>query len=174
MATGFRPAFTLTGAPPLVRNCGVVASQEWDVYDCLRWSGDRALQELASAAEDILGAALGNVGNVTTGQSDANELRSYLESLTTGRHEPVAIMCETTVFETDDQNSTGTAAAADVGEIAVLELVSSEWGIDNGTSSAGSTPAFRIIDIVDSRGTYLVIPAPLEASDIFQWFDAAV
>ena len=174
MATGFRPAFTLTGAPPLVRNYGVVASQEWDVYDILRWNGDRDLQELGSAAEDVLGAALGNVGNTTAGQSDADELRSYLQGLTTGKHEPIAIFCETTVFETDDRNSAGTAAAADVGELAVLELVSSEWGINNGTATAGSTPTFRIIDIEETRGTYLVIPAPLEASDIYQWFDASV
>ena len=171
---GFTPRFTLTGAPPLVRNYGIVASQEWDVGDCLRWYGARTLQELASAAEDILGAALGNVGNTTTGKSDADEVRSYLTSVTTGRHEPIAIFCETTVFESDDINSAGTAAAADVGELMVLELVSSEWGLNNGTATASNTPSFRCIDINDALGTYYVIPAPLEAADIWQWYDAAV
>ncbi len=172
--SGFTPRFTLTGAPPLVRAYGIVASQEWDVGDILKWSGARTLQELAAATEDVLGAALGNVGNTTAGQSDANELRSYLTTVTTRRHEPIAIFSETTVFEADDLNSTGTAAAADVGELMVLELVSSEWGLNNGTATAGSTPSFRCIDINEARGTYYVIPAPLEASDIWQWFDAAV
>ncbi len=171
--SGFTPRFTLTGAPPLVRAYGIVASQEWDVGDILKWSGDRTLQELSAANENILGSALGNVGNSTTGQSDANELRSYLTSTTTGRHEPVAIFCETTVFEADDLNNVGGAAYTDVGELMVLELVSSEWGLNNGAATAGSTPSFRCIDINDARGTYYVIPAPLEATDIWQWFDAA-
>ena len=127
-----------------------------------------------SSMSMILKLGVDPVGNTTVGQSDADELRSYLTTVTADRHEPVAIFCETTVFEADDLNSTGTAAAADVGELMVLELVSSEWGLNNGTATASNTPSFRCIDISDARGTYYVIPAPLEAADIFQWFDAAV
>ena len=176
MAFGFHVRWTLTGAPPLVRNYGVAASEDWDEFDVLAWNSNRALLEPTTAAADILGAALGRVGKITAGQSDIDDLRPYISPLLTGRHEPCAIFCQTTVFETDDINSLGTAAAADVGEIAVIELSASggNWGINNGTTSAGSTAVFRIIDIEDTRGTYFVIPAPLETSDIFQWFDAAV
>lgn len=176
MAFGFHVRFTLTGAPPLVRNYGIAASEDWDEFDVLAWNSARALLEPTSAASDVLGAALGRVGKSTAGQSDADELRPYNVALLAGRHEPVAIFCGTTVFETDDINSLGTAAGADVGEIADLELSGSggNWGINNGTSATGSTPNFRIIDIEDTRGTYLVIPAPLELSDVYQFFDAAV
>ncbi len=176
MAYGFHVRFTLTGAPPLTRNYGIAASEDWDEFDVLALNSARALLEPTTAAADIFGVALGRVGKLTAGQSDADELRSYLASLTAGRHEPCAIFCQTTVFETDDINSLGTAAASDVGELAALELSGSggNWGINNGTSGAGSTADFRIIDIEDTRGTYFVIPAPLETSDIFQWFDAAV
>jgi len=169
----FVPRFTLTGAPPFVRAYAITASAEWDVYDILTLDGARGLDEAGDSTTDIIGAALGNVGNTTTGQSDADELRSYLAALTTGKHEPVAVMTYTTVFETDDGNSTGTAAAADVGEIADLELVSGAWGINNGTSATADTPNFRVIDIEETRGTYLVVPAPLELANVFQFFDAA-
>ncbi len=176
MALGFHVRFTLTGAPALVRNYGIAASEDWDEFDVLALNSDRALLEPTSAASDVYGVALGRVGKITAAQSDADEVRSYLAPLLTGRHEPVAIFCPTTVFETDDINSLGTAAAADVGEIADLELSASggNWGINNGTSATGSTPNFRIIDIEDTRGTYFVIPAPLELIDVFQWYDAAV
>lgn len=168
----FVPAFTLTGAPPFVRAFAIAASEEWDVYDVLALNGDRALLEAAAANADVLGAALGNVGNTTTGQSDADELRSYLASLTTGKHEPVAIFTKTTVFETDDGNLVGTAAAADVLTVNDLELVSGAWGINTGTSDTAATPQFRVVDIEETRGTYLVSPDSIQIADVFQWFDA--
>ena len=169
----FVPAFTLTGAPPFVRNYAIAASEEWDVYDVVALNAARALIEPTAANKTVLGAGLGNVGNTTTGQSDADDLRSYLAALTTGKHEPCAVFTYTTVFETDDGNSVGTAAAADVGEIADLELVSGAWGINNGTSATAATPNFRIIDIEDARGTYFVVASPLELVNVFQFFDIA-
>jgi hypothetical protein len=171
----FIPRFTLTGAPPLVRAYAIVAAQEWDVYDLVKLDAAGALQELGASNEDVLGAGLGNVGNSTTGQSDADELRSYLAALTTGKHEPVAIFTRTTVFETDDYGSVGTAAVADIGEVTDLELVSSvDWGINNGTSGTGTTPQFRTLDIERTRGTYLVVPDPIKVSGVFQFFDASI
>lgn len=169
----FIPRFTMTGGPPMVRNYAIAASEEWDVGDVVALNGDRALLELGSAAADALGAALGAVGNTTTGQSDSDELRSYLAALLTGKHEPVAIFTLQTVFETDDENLAGTAAAADVMTVNDLELVSSEWGINTGTSSTGSTPNFKVIDIEETRGTYLVIPEPVNEVVVFQFFDAS-
>jgi hypothetical protein len=170
----FIPRFTLTGAPPLVRNYAITASQEWDVYDLVGLGAAAALIELTAANTDVLGSALGGVGNTTTGQSDADELRPYLSPLTTGKHEPVAIFIETTVFETDDYNNTGAAAVGDVGENVDLEVVGGNWGINNGTSATASTPNFRIVDIERTRGTYLVRPNPIVVAGVFQWYDAAV
>lgn len=171
----FIPRFTLTGAPPLVRAYAIAASEDWDAYDVLALNGARALLENTAATNDCIGAALGSVGQVTAGQSDINELRSYLTTVTTGRHEPVAIFCPTTVFETDDYNSVGTAAGADVMERADMELVGGDdgnWGINNGTNATGSTPQLAIVDIEDTRGTYFVVPDIILISGVYQWYDA--
>lgn len=170
----FTPRMTISGGRFLVRNYAIAASEEWDVGDVIVLNGDGALAEATAAANDVLGAAITATGNTTAGQSDADELRPYLSALLTGKHEPVAIFDANTIFETDDYNSTGTAAYGDIGEIADLELVTADWGINNGTSATSSTPQFRVLDIERTRGTYLVIAAPLELSDVFQFFDAAV
>ena len=173
MPGGFHPVFTLTGAPPLVRAYAIVAAEAWNLGDCLSFDGAGALQELSAANQDVLGAALGEVGNTTTGQSDADEVRSYLAPLTTGKHEPLAIFTRTTVFETDDQNSTGTAAVGDIGEVSDLEVTSNVWGINNGLSGTSSTPQFRTLDIERTRLTYLVVPDPIKIAVVFQFFDAS-
>ena len=170
----FVPRFTLTGAPPLVRAYAIAAAEEWDVYDLVALDAAGALLEQTAANKDQLGAALGNVGNTTTGQSDADELRSYLAPLTTGKHEPVAIFTRTTVFETDDGNSVGTGAVGDIGEVTDVELVSGAWGINNGTSGTSATPQFRTLDIERTRLTYLVVPDPIKIAAQFQFFDASV
>ena len=170
----FIPRFTLTGAPPLVRTYAIAASEEWDVYDVLNLNAARALVEPSAATNDVMGAALGNVGNTTAGQSDADDLRSYVEALTTGSHEPVSPFCPVNVHETDDFNAAGTAAAADVGERANLELVSGNWGINNGVTSGATTPKFAIIDINDTRSTYYVVPDIILQAGVFQWYDASV
>ncbi len=170
----FTPRFTLTGGPFPVRAYGIAASEEWDVGDVLALNGARALAEAADATSDVIGAALTGVGNTTAGQSDADELRSYLEALTTGKHEPVALFAQFVVFETDDYNNTGAAAVADVGERADLEVVSGDWGINNGTSATANTPNFAIIDIEPVRGTYLVVPDIIAVAAVFQLYDAAV
>lgn len=172
--TGFQPQFNLSGGQVLVRHYGITAAQEWDVYDALNQDGGGSLIELASAAADLLGFALEGVGNVTTGQSDAAELESYLEVRTTGKISPVAIAHKGAVFLTDDQNSAGTAAVTDIGEGAVLELTASEWGIDNGTATAGSTPSFIIVDIERDLGQYFVLPDDTAAANIFSFIDALV
>lgn len=170
----FIPRMTLHGGPYLVRNYGIAASEEWDVYDVLALNGDGALLEPTAADKDVVGAAITGAGNVTGGYSDADALRPYLSAVTTGKHEPVAIFNRWTLFETDDYNSTGAATYADIGERADLELVTAAWGINNGTSGTASTPNFAIIDIRRVTGTYLVLPDPILVAATFQLFDGSV
>jgi len=170
----FIPRYTLTGAPAPVRAYAIAASEEWDVYDVVALNAAAALLEPTAANKDVLGAGLGAVGNTTTGQSDADELRPYLSPKTTGKHEPVALFVLGSIFETDDGNSAGTAAVEDVGEKADLELVSGAWGINNGTTATSATPNFLIVDIERTRGTYLVSADPIAVAAVFQAIDAAV
>ena len=174
MPGGFHAAFTLTGAPPLIRAYAIVAAEVFDVGDCLNLDGAGALKELSAANQDVLGASLGKVGGSTTGQSDADELRPYFSVVTTGKHEPCLIFCPTTVFETDDEGAKGTAVVGDIGEVSDLEVTSNVWGIANGTSGTGSTPQFRTIDIERTRATYLVVPDIIKVASVFQWYDASV
>ena len=170
----FIPRFQMGGGSLPSRSYAIAASEEWDVYDIVALNGARALLEPTDDSSDIIGAALGNVGNSTTGQSDANDLRPYIAALTTGKHEPVAVMTYSTVFETDNPSGTaGSAAAANVGTVNDLDLVAGVWGILLGTSATANTPNFSVLDIEETRGTFLVIPSPLDLVDVFQFFDAA-
>jgi hypothetical protein len=162
---------TLHGGPFMVRAYAIAASEEWDPYDVVALNGDGALLEQTAANKDVVGSGL---GSVTSGTSDATGLRAYISAETTGKHEPVAVFNRWTLFETDDYNSTGQAAVADIGERADLELVTADWGINNGTSATGSTPNFAIIDIERTRGTFLVLPDPILVAATFQLFDGSV
>ena len=170
----FIPRFQMGGGSLPSRSYAIAASEEWDVYDIVALNGARALIEPTDDSSDILGAALGNVGNTTTGQSDADDLRPYLAVLTTGKHEPVAVMTYNSVFETDNVASTlGGAAAANVLTVNDLDLSSGAWGILLGTAATANTPNFTVIDIEETRGTFLVVPEPTSPADVFQFFDAA-
>ena len=170
----FVPRFTATGAPPFTRSYAIAASEEWDMWDVLALNGDAALLEAASAAADVLGSAPTKVGNTTTGQADAEDLRSYLAAQTTGKHTAVVFFTRQTFFETDDYNAAGTAVVGDVGGRADLELVSGDWGINQGTSGTTDTPNFAIMDIIRVRSTFLVIPDPVAEVVVHQFFDASV
>ena len=170
----FIPRMTLTGGMIPVRAYAITATQEWDVGDVLVLDAAGALGEAASATVDVLGAAITATGNVTTGQSDADELRPYLAALVTGKHEPCAIFMNFVLFETDDYNDEGAAEVADIGTRADLELVSADWGINLGTSATGSTPQFALMDIIRKSLTYLVAPDMTTVADVFQWYDGAV
>lgn len=172
----FIPAFSLTGQIP-VRAYAIAASEEWDVYDIVALNGAGALLEPTDDSSDILGAAAGNVGNSTTGQSDADELRTYLSASTaTGKHEPAFLMTYATVFLTDNPSGTANSAAIEnIGTVNDLDENSAQtWGILLGTSATANTPNFTVIDIELTRGLFLVVPSPLDLVDTFQFFDAAV
>ena len=172
----FIPRFSLTGGPMPVFAFGIAASEEWDVYDVLARNAAGDLLEAGAANNDVFGTALGAVGNTTTGQSDADDLRPYLSALVGGKHELVVPFVGFVIYGTQDRNALTTdVTLADLGEIADLELVSSEWGINNGTSATSATPQFRIHDRnIRDLTEYLVVPALLDIADVFQFMDAAV
>lgn len=170
----FIPRFTLHGGPYNIMSYGVTAAQEWDVGDCVAMDGAGALIELAADDDDVLGSAAENVGNVTAGQPDADELMAYIDAVTTGKVASAWIFDYGNVFETDDYNNEGAAVVADIGTTHDLELVGVNWGIDMGATATAAHPNFRIIDIVRVPQTYLVVPDFVAIAEVFQWFDAQV
>jgi hypothetical protein len=145
------------------------------MHDCLALNSAGALIEMAAAAGDTIGAAITKAGNITTGQSDAVELRPYFQANATGKFEPVAVFNRSNVFETDDYNTSGQRTYADIGARADLELMASgEWGINIGTTSSAGVPNFAIIDVIRETGTVLVIPDIILEAAVFQFFDGAV
>lgn len=173
---GFSPKFNLAGGPFLVRNYGINAGETWQQEgDALRLGTTADLIALTAANEDLLGFSLQSVGNFSTGQSDSDELRSYLEVLTTGKHNPVAIAATGQVFLADDVGGTkNNAAVTDIGDGGELEFSSPEWGINVGTTATGGTAQFIIVDIERTRGQYFVLPDETAVGNVFQFIDALV
>ncbi len=172
---GFSPKFNLAGGPFLVRNYGINAGETWQQEgDAVRLGTTADLIALTAANEDLLGFSLGSVGNLSTGQSDSDELRSYLEVLTTGKHNPVAIAATGQVFLADDLAAKNTSAVEDIGDGAERLFTTPEWGFNVGTTATGGTAQFICVDIERTRGQYFVLPDETAVGDVFQFMDALV
>lgn len=159
---GFHPAYTISGATPFTLSIGITAAQAWVKGACVARVAAGTISELAADNADVLGAATGDVAAGLSLGPNTEDGGVY-------------VFNSDTVFHTVDAADLTAPTATMLGEIADLDLgAADQWGILQGTSGTGATPQFRIIDIDTVKAYYLVIPAPLEIADVFQWFDAAI
>ena len=172
---GFRPRFTLDGSPYTTRSYGIVASSEWDLGDVLLEAGDGLIDESTNTAE-ATGAALEAVGNTTSGQPDALELRPYFFGNTGQKVTSVAIFDRKTVWMADDVTDTtegGSAVIEDVGLQMDVQLIGGNWGLNADAAETGGLPSVSCIDIEPIRGLWLVV-ASTKISDQFTFLDQSV
>lgn len=162
MANNFRALYAINGGVPLTLSYTIASSEAWAVGAVLAMNSAGALAEAADDSSDVWGISLETVtGGAATG--------------------PITDLCAVqpftygVVYAVKNVNNLADApVAADIGEIADLDLDTNNWGILVGTSATSNTPNFRVVDIDTIRNEWHVVIAPLELTDVFQFIDAAV